>query len=261
MQETVEIRRLTTMEELRQMQEVEAAVWQAEPTPVHQTYTASYNGGLMLGAFIGEKMIGFQYSFAGFDGENPYLCSHMLGILPAYRNGGLGVKMKFKQAEVARELGYEMMTWTFDPLESLNAYVNLHKLGSVGASYKVNHYGMMDDGLNKGLPTDRIQIEWRFNKKSKICTESFHLNNVLLEKNERGEPVLTKKFSEGSFDSKQNSWLVAIPTNFQELKQNNLELAITWRYETRKVFLELFSNGYQATDLIRRDGVSYYCFS
>ncbi|WP_196493723.1 GNAT family N-acetyltransferase [Ornithinibacillus caprae] len=261
MHENIEIRRLTTMEELYHMQEVEEAVWQAPPTPVHQTYTASYNGGLMLGAYDGEKMIGFQYSFAGFDGKNPYLCSHMLGILPEYRRGGLGVKMKLKQAEIARELGYDMMTWTFDPLESLNAYLNLHKLEGVGASYKVNHYGMMDDGLNKGLPTDRIQIEWWLNEDKNDQRPVFDKGAVLLRMDDRDEPAVTEYFSDEFLDTSQPAWFVAIPEKIQDMKRTNPELAIKWRYETRKVFVELFANGYKATDLIRKDVGSYYCFS
>ncbi|SES92693.1 Predicted acetyltransferase, GNAT superfamily [Oceanobacillus limi] len=257
----IQIRRLTTIEELYQMAEVEEAVWVAPPTPIHQTYTASYNGGLMLGAFDGDKMIGFQYSFAGFDGKKPYLCSHMLGILPAYRGRGLGVKMKQKQAEVAREMGYEMMTWTFDPLESLNAYLNLHKLGGVGAAYKVNHYGMMDDGLNTGLPTDRIQIEWWFNEENlSYDADALAEENLLLEVNSKGEPVKTKHFTD-KLDHEKDFWFVAVPSSFQQLKKRNQELAIVWRYETREVFQALFHHGYKATDLVRHEGASYYYFT
>lgn len=116
--DNVVIRALTTMEELKQMQEIETAVWQMPPLPVHQTFTALNNGGIILGAFDDKKLIGFLYSFAGFDGHVSYICSHMLGILPAYRASGLGVQMKIKQAEIARDMGYQMITWTFDPLES-----------------------------------------------------------------------------------------------------------------------------------------------
>src|SRR5699024_10712291 len=122
-----------------------------------------------------------------------YLCSHMLGILPEYRKGGLGVKMKLKQADIAKALGYQMITWTFDPLESLNAYVNLHKLGAVAAHYKPNHYGSMDDKLNKGLPSDRIQIEWYLNKNNFNLNHSFDERKVLLQMTTDGEPRVVKE--------------------------------------------------------------------
>lgn len=257
MTKQIKIRPLTSMDELHIMQEVEEAVWQMPPTPVHQTYTALNNGGIILGAFDGTKMIGFLYSFAGFDGHVSYLCSHMLGILPEYRKNGLGLRMKFKQAELAKQKGYPMMTWTFDPLESLNAYLNLNKVGAVGAYYKEDHYGSMDDGLNQGLPTDRIQIEWWFDKKT-FQSVDFDESKLLLSVKDNGHPVTINQFSE-----KDGAWFVAIPENFQSIKHDNIELAKAWRYETRKVFQTLFNHGYQAKDLVRDQAnqLSYYYFS
>lgn len=256
------IRSLTTMEELYQMQEVEAAVWQMDPIPVHQTFTALNNGSIILGAFDGDKMVGFLYSFAGFDRGTPYLCSHMLGILPAYQTDGLGVKMKLKQAEIARQMGYEMITWTFDPLESRNAYVNLHKLGATGAVYKTNHYGSMNDELNQGLPTDRIQIKWdirNYKANKKLPIDS---GKILSDANSEMEPVIKDDFYTHEFDT-SDCLFVAIPKKFQAIKQSDIQLAKKWRMETRKVFQTLFENGFQARDLIREHNrsLSYYVFT
>ncbi|MFD1040554.1 GNAT family N-acetyltransferase [Virgibacillus byunsanensis] len=261
MTEQIEIRRLTTMDELHDMQHVEEAVWDMPPTPVHQTHTALHNGGIILGAFTEEKMIGFLYSFAGFDGKNAYLCSHMLGIISTYRKGGLGMRMKFKQADIAKSLGYTKITWTFDPLESLNAYLNLHKLGANGAYYKENHYGSMDDGLNQGLPTDRIKIEWNLDKEQTKKDIHFDEAKLLLRK-ENDHPVVTDTFT-NNFSKNEGGWFVTVPAHFQLIKQQDIQLAKNWRYETRKVFQALYSEGYQAKDFIH-DGsndVSYYYFS
>ncbi|OZU87163.1 hypothetical protein CIL03_18435 [Virgibacillus indicus] len=262
MMENITIRSITAMDELIHMQEVEESVWHMPPTPVHQTYTALNNGGIILGAYDGGEMIGFLYSFAGFDRGNPYLCSHMLGILPGYRKSGLGVKMKQKQAELAREKGYEMITWTFDPLESLNAYLNLHKLGARGAIYKENHYGSMNDGLNQGLPTDRIQIKWDINNRRKADRIKFDEERVLLSKTADGSPMITDNFHT-TYHKENDFWLMAVPTNFQAVKQEKLELAKLWRMKTRKVFQTLFADGYQARDIIRNDSnqLSYYVFT
>jgi predicted GNAT superfamily acetyltransferase len=256
------IRLLTTMNELRDMQAVEAAVWRMPATPVHQTYTALNNGGIILGAFDGKKMIGFLYSFAGFDGKVPYVCSHMLGILPAYRTAGLGVQMKLKQAQIARAMGYHMITWTFDPLESRNAYLNLHKLHASGARYKENHYGAMKDELNQGLPSDRILIKWDLNTEQTFTMEPFDDSKLLLDVNSEGWPVATECFH--AFPSQMTGILfVAIPDNFQEIKQRNFQLAKQWRLETRKVFQMLFTEGYRAKDLIRvhSSPLNYYVFA
>ncbi|GGB61629.1 hypothetical protein GCM10011409_43580 [Lentibacillus populi] len=258
MTEQIEIRELTTLDELTEMQHVEKAVWHMPPIPIHQTYTALNNGGIILGAFKQETMIGFLYSFAGFAGDIPYLCSHMLGILPVYRQDGLGLLMKCKQAELAKQKGYAMITWTFDPLESLNAYLNLHKIGAVGAHYHVNHYGKMDDGLNQGLPTDRIQIEWWLNKEIPVMKTTFDEDSVLLDRNDDGFPVVNDIVINGQY-----GWFVAIPENFQAIKHQDIAVAKAWRYETRHVFKKLFSKGYQAVDLVRDPAkqVSYYFFN
>ncbi|QGS68395.1 GNAT family N-acetyltransferase [Oceanobacillus sp. 143] len=187
----IEIRPLETMDELIEMQKVEESVWQADSIPVHQTYTVLNNGGIILGAFDQNKMIGFLYSFAGFDGKSAYLCSHELGILPAYRKGGLGERMKQMQADLAKEAGYEIITWTFDPLESVNAYLNLHKLGAEGVLYKENYYGVMEDELNQGLPSDRIHIKWKINQRNIVRDLSIQQSQVLLEKKQDGSPQIT----------------------------------------------------------------------
>lgn len=256
----IEIRQIGTLEELRSMQQVEKSVWQMPTIPIHQTYTALNNGGVILGAYDKNKIIGFLYSFPGFDGEKPYLCSHMLGILADYRKEGLGKKMKLKQAEIAKQKGFSKITWTFDPLESLNAYLNLHKLGAVGARYKENHYGYMNDDLNQGLPTDRIQIDWNLENDRPSKAASFERKKVLLD-SKKNQPILKEAFSKEL--SSGEHWFVAIPVNFQKMKVEDFKLANAWRCQTRKVFQALFSEGYAATDLLRHheDGTCYYYFS
>jgi len=256
----IEIRSIETLEELKSMQQVEKSVWQMPTIPIHQTYTALNNGGVILGAYDKDKIIGFLYSFPGFDGEKPYLCSHMLGIMADYRKAGLGKKMKLKQAEAAKQKGFSKITWTFDPLESLNAYLNLHKLGAIGARYKENHYGYMHDELNQGLPTDRIQIDWILHNDRQSKAVPFEREKVLLD-SEANEPILKDAFS-GELSAGEH-WFVAIPANFQKMKGQDFELAKAWRYQTRKVLQALFSERYAATDLLRHneDGTCYYIFS
>ena len=233
------------------------------PIPIHQTFTAMGNGGIILGAFKEKKMIGFLYSFPGFDGKQTYLCSHMLGILPEYQTQGLGMRMKLKQAELAKEYGYTMITWTFDPLESKNAYLNINKLGAVGAIYSPDHYGDLQDGLNTGLPTDRIKIEWHLSESDEadIPTPSLNQANMLLDMDDDASPVITEHFSNHELE-KEAAWFIAIPRHFQAMKKENMALAKEWRYHTRDVMQALFTVGYQAKDVIRPldKQVSYYVF-
>lgn len=252
------------MDHMKLVEQTEKVVWNMSPLPLHQTFTAINNGGIILGAFSDDKIVGFLYGFPGFDGKEPYLCSHMLGILPEYRKGGLGMRMKFEQAKVAREKGYSKITWTYDPLESLNAYLNLHKLGAVGAYYKVNHYGDMNDKLNKGLPTDRIQIKWDIcnNRRNSQQSTTIIENKILLKMNHFMKPVMTRNYK-NNFPLTNGPWFVAIPDNFQDIKVENDDLAKEWRFKSSTIFQELFSAGYKATDLIRdpSNHVCYYCFT
>ncbi|MFS0673989.1 GNAT family N-acetyltransferase [Ornithinibacillus sp. 179-J 7C1 HS] len=252
----IEIKEITTIEELEQMQRIEEVVWQETPIPLHQTLTALRNGGVIIGAFLKGEMIGFQYSFPGFDGNEIYLVSHSLAILPAYRKSGIGEKIKRKQRDVAAHKGYDKMIWTFDPLHSVNAFLNLHKLGAIATTYKENYYGMMDDGLNKGLASDRFVVEWKCKQEQEALAVSFDPSKVLVEMDQNKEPIRTNVI----FQNESDKWFIAIPKNIQEIKEENLELAIKWRTMTRELFQLLFSNGYKGRYVIRDENVSYYCF-
>jgi predicted GNAT superfamily acetyltransferase len=256
--ENLQFKLLTTLEQMKEVQQLEQDVWKMNPIPVHQTYTASKNGGLILGAYHGDQLIGFTYGFPGFKNGTTYLCSHMLGIHPNYQKHGIGQILKEKQRELAVEAGYSLITWTYDPLESINAYLNLHKLHGIGAHYLENHYGTMTDALNSGLATDRFLVEWwitssyvddseRVVKNTSIEKESLLLYTEI---NSEGLPFVSETV-EVSFGSEDSEWIVPIPSNFQAIKQQDVDLAIDWRMKTRHVFQRLLEHGYVAIDLQR----------
>src|SRR3970282_1162763 len=87
-------------------------------------------------------------------------CSHMLAVLPEYRDQKIGYRLKLAQREAVHEQAVRLITWTYDPLESRNANLNINRLGGIVRTYKRNHYGEMQDGLNAGLPSDRLLVEW-----------------------------------------------------------------------------------------------------
>ena len=132
-----------------------------EVVPLHVLITAAKNGGLLLGAFDGETLAGFVFGFPGLtpDGKLKH-CSHMAGVHPAYRDRGLGYSLKLAQRLHVLAQGIDLITWTFDPLETRNATLNFHKLGAICNTYLPNLYGEMHNGLNAGLPSDRFQVDW-----------------------------------------------------------------------------------------------------
>lgn len=192
----VTVRPLTTIDDLREMQRLDSEVWAQDAIPLHQTLTVARNGGIVLGAFDGEELIGLCYGFPGFNGDNIYLCSHMLAVDSRYRGSGIGEKLKQYQRKVASEAGYRLITWTYDPLESVNAFLNLSKLGAVCDTYIENCYGDMADPLNRGLASDRFQVAWwiesRHVAESPSRYISFNRDSILVDwqMGEGGFPVL-----------------------------------------------------------------------
>lgn len=249
--ETIQIKQLTTIDQLSEMQQLEKSIWQMPPIPIHQTFTTVQNGGISLGAYDDEQMIGFLYSFPGFDGTNHYLCSHMLGFLAPYRKIGLGEKMKRKQAVLAKEAGFSQVTWTFDPLESVNAYVNIYKLGAIGHSYSEDHYGQLGDELNEGLPTDRMLIHWDLTNQTNN-QRSLHarVRNPLVTINEKNDPVVHEDVHSMHIDP-NSMYTVSIPDDFQTIKSSNIERAYQWRMQTRFIFQALFSRQFKAIGVER----------
>lgn len=258
----MECREMKTMAEMEQMQELEGRIWGMTTIPTHQTLTAVKNGGIMVGAYINNQLIGFSYGFAGFDNGKSYLCSHMLGIDQAYRSQGIGEMLKQKQREIATHKGYDMMKWTYDPLETRNAYLNLTKLNGICNTYIENCYGEMQDGFNKGLPSDRFEIHWHLKspyvvKKQKINAENpITLNTITF--NQEGLPV----FEQGNThrELSEYSYSVDVPKVFQGLKVSSKELALDWRRKTRTLFQRLFQSGYAAIRLEPYEHYAKYIF-
>jgi len=117
-------------------------------------------GGQIIAAFDGRKVVGFGLSIPGYRDGRSYLHSHMLAVRQNYRNAGLGRRIKLFQRDEALARGFELIEWTFDPLEIKNAYLNIEKLGAIGRRYNINQYGITSSPLQGGLPTDRLVAEW-----------------------------------------------------------------------------------------------------
>jgi predicted GNAT superfamily acetyltransferase len=121
-------------------------------------------GGQVFGAFDGEKLVGFLLAIPGIrpDGR-VYLHSHMMGVLPEYRNAGIGRQLKMRQREDAIARGIDLIEWTFDPMQLKNAWFNIEGLGAIARRYVRNQYGVSSSALQGGLPTDRLVAEWWVN--------------------------------------------------------------------------------------------------
>ncbi|WP_144509637.1 GNAT family N-acetyltransferase [Bacillus sp. FJAT-22090] len=258
----INIRVLKTTEDMLLVQQLEETIWGMDAIPIHQTLTAVKNGGIIIGAFDGEKLVGFSYGFPGFKNKETYLCSHMLGIHPDYQIQGIGKRLKDEQLLVAKDMGYNLIIWTFDPLESRNAYLNVTKLYGIVDTYIENCYGEMTGGINAGLPTDRLQVEWRIT--SERVQEKWMPKHIIYENLFQIEypkedlPVLVEP---ELFAPSGQGYEVPIPKQFQAMKTASPEIALNWRLQIRKVIQTLFSSGYALVSVRNTDEpVSYYQF-
>ena len=154
---------VTKLADFEQAVEVQLAVWgysDNDLVPKRVFIVAERIGGQVLGAFDGEALVGFAMALPGYRDGKPYLHSHMLAVLPQYRNMGLGRRLKLAQRDDALERGIDRMEWTFDPLEIKNAHLNIARLGAIARRYMRNIYGPSTSPLQGGLPTDRLVVEW-----------------------------------------------------------------------------------------------------
>jgi predicted GNAT superfamily acetyltransferase len=159
----IEIRPLTTLDHFERCVTLQLEIWgysDGDVIPRRMFLVAHRIGGQVMGAFDGETMIGFAMALPGYRDGRPYLHSHMLAVLPNYRNSGTGRRLKLAQRDEALERGFDLMEWTFDPLEIKNAYLNIARLGAIVRRYQPDFYGPSSSPLQGGLPTDRLYAEW-----------------------------------------------------------------------------------------------------
>ena len=164
----IAIKPMTAMAEFDRCVELQVQVWgysDGDVVPRRMFVLAERIGGQVLGAVVqgvagAEAIVGFAMALPGYRAGAAYLHSHMLAVLPAYRNAGLGRRLKLAQREEALQRGFALMEWTFDPLEIKNAYLNLARLGAICRRYQRDFYGPSSSPLQGGLPTDRLVAEW-----------------------------------------------------------------------------------------------------
>ncbi len=160
---SVLVRNCHRLDEMQACVHLQKTVWgfsDAELVPLRLFVVAQKVGGQVIGAFAGDKMVGFALAIPGYRNRKPYLHSHMLAVSEQLRNAGVGRRIKLFQREDALEKGVDLIEWTFDPLEIKNAYLNIEKLGAVARRYIPNQYGITSSPLQGGLPTDRLVAEW-----------------------------------------------------------------------------------------------------
>ena len=206
-------------------------------------------------------MIGFVYSLPGIKGAKPTHWSHMAGVVDGYRNAGVGYQLKLLQRERALAMGLDLIEWTFDPMQAMNAHFNFAKLGVVVGEYQENAYGESTSPLHKGNPTDRFVAEWwirephvarRLNAAPSQLPIALRSREVAeAARANRAQPAA--EFAECvdvNLVIDEPRVLVEIPTGFTEMLSRAPDLALAWRRATRRIFTTYFARGYRAVEFL-----------
>ncbi len=248
----IDYRILHTMDELEQVVDLQLDVWRMNPrntVPAALMHVFTANRGLVMGAYEGEKMVGLLVSLPANDGQEWILWSHMTGVHPDYQNRRIGVELKLRQRQWALENGYQTIRWTADPLIPGNANFNLGLLGRDAClyinTYHVNFYGDMDDDINRGMPSDRIEATWRIGQPSLHAPVSAQIVS-LLAASDAGHPAISDKC--GQWDEPE--YRVDLPRHYESLKTTDKPTLLAWRLAVRDVLQAGFANGYAAVGFI-----------
>lgn len=238
--DNISIRQIETFAELRAVEEMQKEVWgipDLDVVPLTHLVAAKAAGGVLLGAFDRQTLVGFVYGFvAEEDGEMAHH-SHMLAVKHVYRNFNLGYKLKLAQREEVLAQGINLITWTFDPLQSLNAYFNFTKLGVIADRYLINFYGEEATSFLHQSGTDRFWVKW-------LLTS----DRVVQRLNKPNPPL----------ENPADKLLIEIPGDINAVQQQNPEAAFEWRQRTRRAFTDALEAGYAVRDFYREGGSGFY---
>jgi chorismate synthase len=266
----ITIRTLHTPEEMQAAVDLQKIYWgedMGDLVPGHMLTSIANYGGHVHGAFDGDKMVGMLLGFLGADispNDNRHAPSRMLVmskrmvVLPEYRSHKIGEKLKVAQADFARQHGIQLVTWTFDPLLSRNAYLNLHKLGAVGQKYLEDYFGGNSD--NPVLQSDRLVANLWVNHphiKNRPDTD-FSTAPVANGVSLSPDSLLVPQ----DFHVPDSSCIrMEIPMEFQPIESIDTKLAQRWRDHVRLGFNSLLGAGYIATDFMRVENRVFYVFT
>jgi predicted GNAT superfamily acetyltransferase len=241
--------------------DIQREVWHIadiDVVPVTLMVSAEREGGISLGAYnnLGE-MIGFCWSILGVEHGEVLQHSHMLAVRSAYRNFDVGYRLKLAQRKETLRRKLSTISWTFDPMQPLNAYFNMAKLGAWSATYFENFYGETTSSVQRGLPTDRFVTRWDL--KSPLVEERLESGPPRrdLRKELKKYPLINQleDLAPGMTQSSPlkltlpaDQLLFEVPYNLPDIKTRNLGVALEWQGKMRQAFRNYFKRGYAATD-------------
>ncbi len=238
MSRDIQVRKCQTLEEYHCCVDLQRQIWgeqDLEVEPATMFVVAAHTGGQVLGAFDGDRMVGYTLAVVGLRDGVPYLHSHMTGVQSDYRDRGVGRMLKLFQRDEALSRGIRLIQWTFDPLELRNAHFNLNRLGAICREYLSNLYGTTTSPLHRGLATDRLLVEWRLDSARAVAA----IQNLVKD------PV-------------EAPAVIELPAELERWQQENAPEVKKAQARMRKEFTKWFAKGYAAVGLRTGPGTHAY---
>jgi predicted GNAT superfamily acetyltransferase len=241
--------------------DIQREVWRAQDidiVPIPLLLAADRTGGILLGAYnsLGD-LVGFAFSILGSLGGKPLQHSYMMAVRAAYRNFDVGFKLKLAQRKEALKRKIPLIVSAFDPMQPLNAYFALGKLGEWANVYEEDYYGEITSLPDRGLPTDRILTHWNLDnaavvRRLELGPPRRDFRKELKHRQSINQLVETAPGLMNSSPIKLNcatdQFLFEVPYNLPEIKHRDLGIALKWQGKMRQVFHHYFKKNYAATD-------------
>jgi predicted GNAT superfamily acetyltransferase len=271
------IRSLIYKNEIEPIEGLQEEIWgygsspgSPSPYPARCLFEFAESGGVVAGAYSTDsdsEMIGFSASWLGRepkDEQRPYLHSQLVGVKEKFRDCGVGLLLKLHQRVFAIGAGLPLIKWTFDPLQSRNAYFNLRKLGGIVRRFIPDYYGNLGGKMNHDFPTDRFWVEWHVNS-ARVANRLEQQHSVFSPRN---FPVVNTVADDNGWRQivsidlthSDSHLLIEIPPNISEMRLKAPELASKWQRDTCQIF-ESYLQTYIIIDCVREEERSFYVLS
>jgi predicted GNAT superfamily acetyltransferase len=261
--EAIVLRDILELSEMLKVESLQKEIWGVEDREIFPAMALRpliEVGAILIGAFDQNQMVGFVFGFPGLEKERPILHSDMLAVKLAYRSSGLGYRLKLAQRERALAKNVDTITWTFDPLQSVNAYFNFKKLGVIADRYMINFYGETSSFLHRA-GTDRLWVSWLLNSE-RVNKQISHDSAGVVSWNERRRTTALVQVSNnlepliGNSGAAEPRLIIEIPADLNRIVEEEVRLATRWRETTREAFTEALDKGYVVEDFCfaERDG-------
>lgn len=261
----ISYRDLHTDQDWYDVEQLQKHVWMMEDLetiPNRMVQVLVHCGGHLAGAFDGDRMVGFTMALVARQHDETRLWSHMSGVQNEYRGQGVGFGLKAHQRRWALAQGYRTIAWTYDPLQRVNANFNLRRLGAVGVVYHANFYGDMLDEINRGMPSDRLEVVWNLASARVVdhadgapqpVLVATHDDHFIVSSAPNGDPVLhlPEKFT-------NSCYFVEVPVNLAALRMQGSSVVSAWREAHRQAIGQGLAAGYTLVDFVNSDQRCWY---